>query len=81
MQRGFQDPRRLQEGSNKRPYKYHDFSQEYIGRRINVVLALENGKSLSGLAVEASKYFIKLRTDQNRYVYINKAWIATIEPQ
>ncbi|MEZ0393692.1 MAG: hypothetical protein ABWK00_01400 [Desulfurococcaceae archaeon] len=44
---------------------------------ITVVLA--NGQMITGKVVDSSKYWMKISAD-GRVVYVNKAWVALIEP-
>ena len=63
----------------KRESKPSDFSNEYKGRSVVIVLAAGNPGVLRGKLEEASKYWVKLTIGQ-RTIYVNKAWIVSIEP-
>jgi len=63
----------------KREAKPSDFSNEYKGRSVVIVLAAGNPSMLRGKLEEASKYWVKLTIGQ-RTIYVNKAWIVSIEP-
>jgi hypothetical protein len=63
----------------KREAKPSDFSNEYKGRSVVITLGAGNPGVLRGKLEEASKYWVKLVIGQ-RVLYINKAWIVSIEP-
>jgi outer membrane biosynthesis protein TonB len=63
----------------KREAKPSDFSNEYKGRSVVIVLAAGNPAMLRGRLEEASKYWVKLVIGQ-RTIYVNKAWIVSVEP-
>jgi len=63
----------------KRAAKPSDFSHEYLGRTVVITLAAGNPSMLRGRLEEASKYWVKLTIGQ-RTIYVNKAWIVSIEP-
>jgi hypothetical protein len=63
----------------KREAKPSDFSNEYLGRTVVITLAAGNPAMLRGKLEAASKYWVKLTIGQ-RTVYVNKAWIVSIEP-
>jgi hypothetical protein len=59
--------------------KPSDFSHEYREKTVVVVLAAGNPSVLRGRLEAASKYWVKLAIGQ-RTLYVNKAWIVSIEP-
>ena len=63
----------------KRESKPSDFSNEYLGRTVVIVLAAGNPGVLRGKLEAASRYWVKLVIGQ-RVLYINKAWVVSIEP-
>lgn len=64
--------------ASQRTGKPQDFSNEYKNKTVSVLLA--NGKEVVGILVEASRFWIKLQVGM-KVVYINKAWIVSIEPR
>ena len=63
----------------RRAAKPSDFSNEYLGRTVVIVLAAGNPGVLRGKLEAASRYWVKLVIGQ-RVLYINKAWVVSIEP-
>jgi hypothetical protein len=57
----------------------NDFSEEYIGRSVTIILGAGNPSTLKGRVEAASRYWVKVSIGQ-RVVYVNKAWIVSIEP-
>jgi len=57
----------------------NDFSGEYAGRNVTIVLGAGNPGMLKGRVEAASRYWVKVSIGQ-RVVYVNKAWIVSIEP-
>jgi hypothetical protein len=58
--------------------KLADFSEEYNGRLAKILVL--NQPMLIGKIVEARRYWIKVETADNKILYINKAYIISIEP-
>lgn len=54
-----------------------DFSNEYLGRRVRLVLA--SGERVEGVLAASSKYWFKLLASEGA-VYVNKAWVVKVEP-
>ena len=63
----------------KRESKPSDFSNEYLGRTVVITLGAGNPSTLRGRFEAASRYWVKLVIGQ-RTIYVNKAWIVSIEP-
>jgi hypothetical protein len=57
----------------------NDFSEEYTGRSVTIVLGAGSPGVLKGRVEAASRYWVKVSIGQ-RVVYVNKAWIVSIEP-
>jgi len=57
----------------------NDFSEEYSGKNVTIVLGAGNPGVLRGRVEVASRYWVKVSIGQ-RVVYVNKAWIVSIEP-
>jgi hypothetical protein len=62
----------------KREKKPSDFSNEYIGKNVTIVLGAGNPNILKCKVESASKYWFKV-TIGNRTLYINKAYVVSIE--
>jgi hypothetical protein len=62
----------------KREKKPSDFSNEYIGKNVTIVLGTGNPNILKCKVESASKYWFKV-TIGNRTLYINKAYVVSIE--
>lgn len=62
----------------KREKKPSDFSNEYIGKNVTIVLGAGNPNILKCKVESASKYWFKV-TFGNRTLYINKAYVVSIE--
>ncbi|MEM3213317.1 MAG: hypothetical protein QXX88_00325 [Metallosphaera sp.] len=67
---------RLKEETEKKKKPPSDFSDEYIGKKIRIIL---NNGVVEGTLEKATKYWFKINKN-NKYVYINKGWIVYIEP-
>lgn len=59
------------------PPRRPEFDQEYDGKTVRITL--HNGGVVVGRA-ETSKYWLKIRAQGDRVLYINKAYIVMIEP-
>lgn len=62
--------------SKNTPKNPSDFSDEYIGKHVRIVLY---NASLEGVLKESTKYWFKVDND-GRTVYVNKAWVVFVEP-
>jgi hypothetical protein len=62
----------------KREKKPSDFSNEYIGKNVTIVLGAGNPNILKCKVESASKYWFKV-TIGNRTIYLNKAYVVSIE--
>jgi len=62
----------------KREKKPSDFSNEYIGKNVTIVLGAGNPNILKCKVESASKYWFKV-TIGNRTLYLNKAYVVSIE--
>jgi ATP-dependent 26S proteasome regulatory subunit len=58
--------------------KLADFSEEFNGRLAKI--SILNQPLLIGKIVEARRYWIKVETADNKTIYLNKAYIISIEP-
>ena len=56
-----------------------DFSDEYRGKTATITLGAGNPPVIRGRIEAASRYWVKVVVGQ-RTLYINKAWIVSIEP-
>jgi len=65
--------------SGRQVEKHSDFSEEYSGRE--VVIVLHNNHVVNGKIVEVRRFWIKALLSDGRMHYINKAWIVYIEPK
>jgi hypothetical protein len=71
-------PAPASEGKQEKKAK-NDFSGEYAGRNVTIVLGAGSPGMLKGRVEAASRYWVKVSIGQ-RVVYVNKAWIVSIEP-
>ena len=62
----------------KREKKPSDFSNEYIGKNVTIVLGAGNPNTIKCKVESASKYWFKV-TIGNRTLYVNKAYVVSIE--
>ncbi|MCI4408470.1 MAG: hypothetical protein JHC26_05215 [Thermofilum sp.] len=62
----------------KREKKPSDFSNEYLGKNVTIVLGAGNPNILKCKVESASKYWFKV-TIGNRTLYLNKAYVVSIE--
>lgn len=58
--------------------KLGDFSEEYNGKLAKI--SVLNQPMLIGKIVEARRYWIKVETAEGKTIYLNKAYIISIEP-
>lgn len=65
------------EKKSKRTTKRDSFDSEYVNMR--VLVKLSSGEVLEGDLVDATRYWIKLKT--SRIIYINKAHVVSIIPR
>jgi hypothetical protein len=75
------DVQALKEKQEKKEKKKarNDFSEEYTGKSVTIVLGAGNPSTLKGRVEAVSRYWVKVSIGQ-RVVYVNKAWIVSIEP-
>lgn len=62
----------------KRVRKYEDFSHEYLNLPVSIRLA--TNEVVSGLLIDGSRYWFKVRAVDGRIVYINKAYAVSVTP-
>jgi hypothetical protein len=66
------------EKEHEKTKKLGDFSEEFNGRIVKVQIL--NQPILIGKILEARRYWIKVETADNKTIYLNKAYIISIEP-
>lgn len=59
--------------------KHSDFSEEYMGSEVSVVLY--NGHSIVGRVAEARRFWFKIIASDGKVYYVNKAWVVCVEPK
>jgi len=59
-------------------WKKDSFDQELIGKRVRITL-LTRGDEVEAEVVECARYWLKIMVN-GRVVYINKAFVVTVEP-
>lgn len=62
----------------QRPHRTDDFFSEILGKRVNLYTV--DGHVFSCTILEVSTYQLKIQDDSGKTLYINKGYIAYIEP-
>jgi len=62
--------------SKNTPKNPSDFSNEYVGKNVKVVLY---NSVVEGVLEKSTKYWFKI-SNGGRTVYVNKAWVVFVEP-
>ena len=57
--------------------KPSDFSEEYTGRMVKVVLG--DGSTVEGVVAEARKFWFKVKVAGGKTYYVNKGYVKWIE--
>jgi hypothetical protein len=65
--------------SKQRVQKHSDFSEEYANSE--VVIVLHDGQIISGRIAESRRYWFKVVTQDNKVLYVNKAWVVYVAPK
>jgi len=60
----------------QRVQRHSDFSEEYANSEVAIVL--HSGQVINCRVVEARRYWFKVVTQDNKVLYVNKAWVVYV---
>ena len=74
----FPKPQKPQQPPQPKPRRgFDDFSEEYVDKPCLVYLA--SGQTIKGRVIGVQRYWIKVFTNNNQVLYLNKAHVIGVE--